>query len=330
MPLRFPVLLLLVSCLVRAQDPVLLVLLKGANALGFCTPEGKLLSSVAVGQHPHEMVLSPDGRYAYTSDNGTMRIEHAGSGGNTISIVDLAARKRTGEISLGEFRRPHGLDLDPKSGLLAVTCEAPDRLLIVDPVKRAVVKTFPTHGKSSHMVSWGPGGRWAYVSNAGSSSVAAVEISTGQVKLIPTGERPEGSVLSADGTRVFVCNREAGAIAVIDTAKQQVVGRISTGKGPVRIARTPDGRQLVYALMHESKIEFADPVSLKVLGQAPLPAGPVVSLNVSQDGKLAFASAEERDTVFVVSIAGRKLVRQFQTAPGAAPDPVLSVRLGAK
>jgi YVTN family beta-propeller protein len=305
-------------------DPLLIVLHKGGSSLGFYSTAGKRLADVPVGRHPHEMALSPDRRLAYITDNGTMRIEQAGTGGNTISIVDLVARKKIGEISLGKYRRPHGIDLHAKSGSLAVSTELPDQLLIIDADKRQVVKTYETKGKTSHMVAWGPEARWAYVSNSSSANVAAIETATGRVKLIPTGERPEGSVLSPDGGRLYVANREAQSITIIDTAKQEAVGEVRTGEGPVRISCTPDGRQLVYALLHEKKVEFADPASRQVLGQVPLGGRPV-SLKLSPDGKQAFASAEEDDTVFVISVPERKILRQFKTAPGAGPDPVLEI-----
>ena len=38
------------------------------------------------------MLRSVDGNLLYTTDNGTMRIEQAGVGGNTVSIIDLAVR----------------------------------------------------------------------------------------------------------------------------------------------------------------------------------------------------------------------------------------------
>jgi DNA-binding beta-propeller fold protein YncE len=149
------------ACCLWSASPTLLILLKGANALGFYTPEGKLLATVPVGQHPHEMILSKDGKRLYTTDNGTMRIEHAGYGGNTVSIVDVASRKKAGEISLGKFHRPHGIDLDASTGRIAVTTELPDQLLLLDPEKRTVVRTYDTRGKTSHMVTLGPGGKWA-------------------------------------------------------------------------------------------------------------------------------------------------------------------------
>lgn len=305
-----------------AAEPRLAVLHKGAGSLGFYTLAGGHLAEVAVGSHPHEMVLSADGRYAYVTDNGTMRIEEAGTGGNTVSVVDLVGRKRVALISLGEFRRPHGIDIDPNTGRLAVTTELPDRLLVIDSATRRIVRAFQPKGKTAHMVKWGPGGRWAFVSNSNSACVAAVDTHTGAVKLIPTGERPEGSALSPDGSRLYVVNREAARITIIDTGRKEQAGEIRTGNGPVRIAVTPDGKQLVYALMHDRQVEFADPASGKILGRVPLDGRPV-SLTLSPDGKLAFASAQDDDTVYVVSVPERKVVRRFKTAAGAAPDPVL-------
>jgi hypothetical protein len=51
----------------------------------------------------------------------------------------------------------------------------------------------------------------------------------------------------------------------------------------------------------------------------------VVSLNLSRDGTLAFASAEEKDTVFVVSLPEKKVIRTLHTAAGAGPDPVMEI-----
>ena len=307
-----------------AQNSTYLILQKAESSMGFYTPAGQHLASVPVGKHPHEFVISTDGRYAYTTDNGSMLLETPGQGGNTISIVDLVSRKKAGEIQLGEFRRPHGIDLDRKTGHLAISCELPDRLLIVDPAARKVVRDYDTQGKTSHMVTLGPGAVWAFVSNSSSNNVAAIHLQSGKVKLIPTTRRPEGSVLSKDGSTLYVATREG--ISIIDTGKQAEKGRISTGKGPNRIALTADERYLVYSLIDENKVEIADPKARKVLGQVPL-AGRPVSLTISRDSKFAFASAQDDDTVYVVSIADRKLAREIKARKGSGPDPVQEVVL---
>jgi YVTN family beta-propeller protein len=315
---------LLLTTALWANNSVLVILQKASSSAGFYSPAGKHLGSASVGPHPHEMVLSNDGRYLYTTDNGTMRIEQPGAGGNTVSIVDVMARAKVGEISLGRFRRPHGIDINRGTGQLAVTTELPDQLLLIDPTARKVVRNFETKGKTSHMVSLGPGGRYAYVSNSSSRNISAIDLSTGEVTLITTGDRPEGAALSKDGRELYVGNRDGQTISIIDTAKNSVIGEIPIGKGSVRMARTPDGSALVFALYHENKIEIADPKARKVVARVNLPEH-VVSLNLSRDGKLAFASAEDKDTVFVVSLADRTIVRQISTTPGAGPDPVMEI-----
>lgn len=326
---RLAALLLAIAASLTAEQQVLLVLLKGANALGYYTPEGQLLAKVPVGEHPHEMVLSADGKYAYITDNGTMRIEDAGKGGNTISVVDIAARKRVDTISTGRYRRPHGISLDAQRNYLAVTTEGPDQLLLIDAAKGKMIRHFNPNGKTSHMVSFGPGARgpeYAFVSNSGAAYVSVVQLTTGATTTIPTGDRPEGSVLSPDGKELYVCGRESANITVIDTERQGAISAIRTGRGPVRIAVTPDGKTLVYALMHDKRIGFADPQSRRQVAVLNVDANPI-SMMLSRDGKIATASAEEADTVYVISVPERKLIRQFKTEKGAGPDPAVLVTL---
>lgn len=329
--MRAFVLLPLLAATLAAQSAPLLVLEKGASALGFYTMEGKRVGEVKVGLHPHEMVASPDGRFVYITDNGTMRIEQAGKGGNTVSIVDVAARRRTGAIKLDQFFRPHGIDLDPTTNRLAITVENPDQFLLLDIRDRRILRAYDTKGKTPHMVRFGPtkgGAQYAYVSNSGSGTISAIQLATGgEMKVMPTGERPEGSVLSVDHKELYVTNRESGVITVIDTTRHAPIGEIKTGgKGPVRCDVTPDGRYLVYALMHEHKIEIADLETRQPVAQIAVEGEPI-SLSVSQDGQYAFASSEEIDTVHIISLKDRKLLRSFKTPKGAGPDPVLLVNI---
>ncbi|MCL6505598.1 MAG: hypothetical protein K6T59_01095 [Bryobacteraceae bacterium] len=306
--------------LLTATEPLLLVLHKAESSLGFYTLEGDLLARVPTGKHPHEMAVSADKRLVFITDNGTMRIEEPGAGGNTVSVVDVKARRRVAVVSLGEFRRPHGIALHPASGL-AVTTELPDRLLLIDTTSYKILRSLDTRGKTSHMVAWDRQGRWAFVSNAGSQAVAAVDTRTGEVTPIPAGMRPEGSVLSPDGAWLYVANRESAAITVIDVSRRQAAGSIATGKGPVRIGVTPDGRLLVYALMHERAVEFAETPARRVVGRVVLEGRPV-SLHVAAGGELAFAAAQEEDLVYVISVPDRRILRRIRTPSGAGPDAI--------
>ena len=75
-----------------APEPILLASQKASKSLAWYTLDGELLHEVAVSDHPHEIVRSPDGSRLYMTDNGVMQIENAGEGGNKVSIIDLEAR----------------------------------------------------------------------------------------------------------------------------------------------------------------------------------------------------------------------------------------------
>lgn len=206
-----------------------IVLQKAASSLGIYTEEGRHVTSIPVGRHPHEMVVSPDGRYVFTTNNGTMRIEQAGEGGNTVSIIDLKARRRVREVSLGKYHRPHGIDFDPRAGQIFVTCENPDRLLITDPETRSVIQDYETGGQTSHLVTLSRDGKKPHVSNSRSDNLSAIDLQSRAIKLVRTGARPEGSVLSKDGTRLYVVNRDSNTISVIHTGRDEKIGEIGTG-----------------------------------------------------------------------------------------------------
>jgi YVTN family beta-propeller protein len=308
---------------VAAQD--LLILHKADSSLGFYSAGGKLEKRVPVNQHPHEMVISPDGRFAYTTDNGTMRIEQAGTGGNTVSIIDLVKREKVGEISTGDFRRPHGIAWIARTGQLLVSTELPDKLLLIDPRTRAIVKKFDTQGKTAHMVTVDAKGDWAFVSNSSSSNVSAINLETGAVTLIPTGPRPEGSVLSPDGKWLYVCQRDSSGIAMIDTATRKLKRTLDSGKGPVRIDVTPDGRYVVYGLLDERAVGWTDTRSGKVSGRVELPAtlGQIVSLHLSHDGRTAYAANENMHRAYAVDLKAKRLKQEFQLEGVMGPDPVM-------
>src|SRR5438093_9698285 len=70
-----------------AQSGRLLVLNKEDATLAIVDPaSGKVLGTVPVGQGPHELVTSTDGKWAFASNYGT-----GPAPGHTISMIDVAA-----------------------------------------------------------------------------------------------------------------------------------------------------------------------------------------------------------------------------------------------
>src|ERR1700756_3851783 len=89
----------------QTPSPTLLVLEKSDNMLAIVDPANlQIVARVPAGQDPHEIVASPDGKLAYISNYGG-----SDSTLNTISVIDLTARKALAPINLGALRSAHGL-----------------------------------------------------------------------------------------------------------------------------------------------------------------------------------------------------------------------------
>lgn len=313
---------LLLALAAPADRAALAVVEKIAGQVGFYSADGQRLAGVPVSVHPHEIVLSADKRHLYVSDNGILWMTDPGEGDNTISILDVARRAKIGEISLGKFRRPHGMDVDAKTGRLAVTVENPPGLLLVDPAARKVLRSYDVQGTMPHMVLFGPGAEWAFVSNSGTDAIAAVHLPSGKVKLIPTDARPQGGARSLDGRLLYITNSDGNSISILDAARQERIGVFAIGKQPGRMALTPDGKTLVYNLQGDNALGFADVASRRQVAVVPI-GGRSLSLTLSPDGKFAYGGIQDQDRIAVVSVPERKLLRYIQTPKGAGPDPAL-------
>ncbi len=318
--------LLLATIAAAAQvKPSYVAAEKISGHIAFFDAGGKVLKQVGVGGHPHELAFSPDGRYVYCTDNGVVWMTETGQGGNTVSIVSVATMSLVGTIDLGAHRRPHGIDADPKTGDLLVTTELPSMLLRVDPRARKVVKAYDIKGKAPHLVRLAPDRLWAYTSNTDSGTVSAVNLQTGEVKVIAVGERPQGMAFSPDGRRIYVTNMNSDSIGIVDTQTKTRIGDIPTGKGPVRIMITPDGKTAVYALQLGEAVGFADIEKRREQAQVKLTGQPV-SLTFSADNKYAFSAVQSQDKIFVIPLATRKIEKVITTPPGSGPDPYLPLR----
>ncbi|RPI09768.1 MAG: hypothetical protein EHM71_05175 [Zetaproteobacteria bacterium] len=307
-----------------APRDVMLVVQKGDHSLGYYDFEtGQELGRVAVDPFPHEFTLSADRRTAYLACFGVALAEHAGDGGNTVSIVDVAGRRRVGTVDCGDYRRPHDVALD-RRGALYVLCEGSSRLLVVrDPASGRFDVALPTLGRGSHMITVVKDGSVAFSSNMESGTVTALfpDAPDRPGVVLPVGRHAEGSVLDAEERHLYVMNRESAEISVIDVRGLRVLGSIPTPPGPVRVCR--DGERLLVALYHGCGlliVDLDDPTAQRVV---PLPAK-AISVGYHAPSGTAMLSCHDQ-RVYLVDTAAGAVIRSVATR--SDPDPVAIVRL---
>ncbi|HWR53781.1 MAG TPA: YncE family protein, partial [Bryobacteraceae bacterium] len=225
--------LLLLAGTAMAADLVLIVH-KRADSVGiYDDATGASVATIPVGVKPHEMALTADRKFLFVTNYGLDSYSSNDAGGNTISVVDIAARKVTATIDLGRYRRPHGIERGT-SGRLYVSTEMPAALHIIDPAERKVIRSIDTPGKLPHMIAVSEDETRAYLANAGSGTVTVVDLKSGGTAQTKVGGVPMGLALSSDGYRLYVTTRGANLIALISTDMMNVVHRIELKGQPAR------------------------------------------------------------------------------------------------
>src|SRR3954449_10515520 len=153
--------------------PRLLVLNKDDATLAIVDPSsGQVLGTVPVGEGPHELVTSAEGKLAFASNYGT-----GPAPGRTISMIDVAAKKELRRIDVSPLSRPHGLAF--ANGKLYFTAEADKKIARYDPATDKIEWQFETGQNGTHMVLPTGDLRTIFTSNIGSNSVSAVEQGSG-------------------------------------------------------------------------------------------------------------------------------------------------------
>ena len=110
------------------------------------------LAKITVGVNGHELIVSPDGRFAYVPIYGNSGVGRPGTDGATIDVIDLQERLLAATIDLGKPLRPHCAEFGP-DGLLYVTAEIGNAVDVIDPSTRKVLAEIPT-GQPESQSTW--------------------------------------------------------------------------------------------------------------------------------------------------------------------------------
>jgi YVTN family beta-propeller protein len=310
-------LLMLITSVATAQRSTgrLIVLNKEDATLAVVDPDsGNVLGRVPVGQGPHEVTVSSDGKYAFASNYGT-----GPAPGKTISMIDLAAMKELRRIDVSPLSRPHGLDF--AGGKLYFTAEASKAIARYDPASARIDWQFETGQQTTHMVLVAKDLKTIFTSNIGSDSVSKIQQSSDgkwTQTLIPVGKGPEGIDLSANGREVWSAHSRDGGVSVIDAASGKVTQTINVGtKRSNRIKLTPDGKFALISDLDAGDLVVLDAPARKEIKRLPLGKQPEGIL-ISPDGTRAFVAVNGDNAIAVVDLMTWQVTKKLST--GTGPD----------
>lgn len=286
---------------------------------------GETRGSHATGVAPHEIVISPNGALAVVANYG------ASTAGHTLTVIDLAAGAVARTVDLGTHTRPHGLSFLPDGRRVLATTEGDGSLTEVDAIGGTVLRNVALGDGKPHMVAVSPDASTAYVTQVDGGVVSVVDLAAFEkVADIATGAGAEGVAVAQDG-EVWVSNRAADTVSVIDPGTRTVAATLPSVGFPIRVALTPDG---AHAIVTNAKAATLSVFARKsralvatialaeegrtyaqtMLGTAALPIG----VRVAPDGSRVFAAVSGGDEVAVIDAKTWQVTARWPT--GREPD----------
>lgn len=277
-------------------------------------PVLKRVDSIKVGRNPHNLGISPDGRWVVTGDRLAKQV----------SVIDTRTLKRVAVLPTG--KHPHDLVFSSDSKVLYVGHE---RETYIGAFETGTWKKRPPIevGFAQHDLTISPDDRelwWTVTHRAykkGEPRIGIVNLAdlTKKVEMIDNGGNAHDVIFSPDGGTVWVTNggfigRPEPIIHYMDPKTRRVLGQISPGKYPFHSPKR--GRDGSYLRKDAKEMWFSDRgiraliavdlKSRKVVATVPVGKGSF-HITITPKGIL-FVANHDSNTVSIVDSAQRKLI----------------------
>jgi YVTN family beta-propeller protein len=323
--------LIVTTGLAQTPSATLLVLSKSDHTVSIVDPATlQVLARIPSGPDPHEIIASDDGKLAYISNYGG-----PDSTLNTISVVDLVARKALPAIDLGALRSTHGLDF--AGGKLYFTAETNKIIGRYDPATQRVDWILGTGQDRTHMIIVAHGLDKMFTSNVNSATISIIEqVSppsggftppggprlTWEVTNVPAGQGCEGFDVSPDGKEIWAANAHDATVTIIDIAAKKAVQTLPIPvKGANRLKFTPDGKHVLISALGarsgDTSLVVLDASTRKEVKQLNLGGGSAGIL-IAPDGSRAYVAVSMADKVAVIDLKTLEVTGQIDA--GKQPD----------
>jgi len=256
--------------------------------------------------------------------------------GSSLTVLDLRDRSVARTVDVSPAHRPHGLDWVSGDGArVAVTSETDSAVLVVDVERGRVAERIPTRQGASHMIVSAPDGKFGFVANIASGSVTRVRYGSTDATTTRTAAGSEGIDVTPDGREVWVTNRAANSVSVLDAATMRVLATVPSAEFPIRVKITPHGRRALVTNARSSELRVFDVATRRPVAALRFPLDSAQARNtmlgaqfrgsavpigvlVTPDGGRAFVATAATDQIAEVDLARMQIVRYLRA--GREPD----------
>jgi YVTN family beta-propeller protein len=128
---------------------------------------------------------------------------------------------------------------------------------------------------------------------------------------------------SPDGRTLAVVSVASNSITLIDTATNEIKGKVYVGRSPHEAFFTPDGRELWVTVRGEDYVSVIDPVQIKEVRRIEVANGPGMT-SFGTDGKYAFVCSSFTPELAVVDAASHQVIKRLPQASPFCPNIAVS------
>ena len=218
--------------LIAAPDgKSLIIAMAGGNELAFIDKATSAVIQRREASDPYQIGFSPDGKWFVAN---SLRLDR-------IDIYDASTYRLVHRLPAPV--KPSHIAFSPDSSTVYITLQGTNNLTAIDLASGVTRWTAPVGRQPAGVLTRPSGTILAAI--MGSDYIVEIDPSDGRtLRIVRTGAGAHNFLLSPDGATLYVSNRLAGTIAVLDAATLAVTGMLAAPGGPDDMALSADGKEL--------------------------------------------------------------------------------------
>jgi YVTN family beta-propeller protein len=269
----------------------------------------KIIARIPVGEDPHELVASADGKTAYVCIYG-------GGSLHEINVIDLVAKKPLRSIDTRPLFGPH--DITFVNGKAWFTAEGSKAIGRYDPATDKLDWSMGTGQDRTHMIYVTSDGKRIYTTNISSGTVSILDntlIQPGKMAppgakpredwvqtIVPTARGSEGFDVAPNGSELWTAASEDGTISIIDLVAKKLAKKIDAKAfGANRLKFTPNGNLVFISSLQTGDLIIYDSKSQKEVKRLKLGHG-AAGILMDPDGSRVFVACSADNYIAIIDL----------------------------
>ena len=314
------------SCAQSIPKRVLLALSKANHTLAIVDPVTlSILARVPVGEDPHEMVASADGKTAYVCIYGAGSLHE-------INVIDLLAQKPLTNIDTRPLFGPH--DISFINGKVYFTAEGSKAIGRFDASTNKLDWCMGTGQDRTHMIFVSADEKNIYTTNVSSGTVSLFTDSLMQPPsfappgagprpqwiqtIIPVSRGSEGFDVSPNGKELWTASAEDGKLFVVDLQTKKLLLTLDAKlNGANRVKFSPNGKQVFISSLRNGELTVFDSQQRKEIKRIKLGKG-AAGILMDAIGNRAFVACSADNYIAIIDLKSLEVTAKLDV--GGVPD----------